>query len=176
MELPGDLFIDTAYKRLARWRARAMAEYLSTLRRDHLREVRLTLLVSAGEITDSLVDDDRNRGGARRDPRRRGARELRRRQGAGCPPASGRRPAEGVPGRHRRRRAEPDRVRRAQRRHRSDRGCRPAGAVMPDGIAHLHDVENLVAKLDEVFRLSKHIPEESNPLKRKAENDVVEID
>lgn len=56
MELPGDLFLDTACKRLARWRARAMSEYLSTLRRDHLREVRLTLLVSAGEIPDSLVE------------------------------------------------------------------------------------------------------------------------
>ena len=43
-------------------------------------------------------------------------------------------------------------------------------------IAHLSGVENLVGKLDEVFRSTKHIPEESNPLKRKAENDVVEID
>ena len=43
-------------------------------------------------------------------------------------------------------------------------------------IAHLHGVEHLVAKLDEVFRSTKHIPEDSNTLKRKAEDDVVEID
>ena len=43
-------------------------------------------------------------------------------------------------------------------------------------IAHLHGVENLVAKLDEVLRSPKHTPEDSNTLKRKAEDDVVEID
>ena len=43
-------------------------------------------------------------------------------------------------------------------------------------IAHLHGIENLVAKLDEVFRSSKHTPGDSNTLKRKAEDDVVEID
>jgi hypothetical protein len=59
--LPADLFSDTADKRLARWRARAVAEYPSTLRRDHPREVRLTLLAvlcwcRLTEITDSLVE------------------------------------------------------------------------------------------------------------------------
>ena len=59
--LPADLFTDTAEKRLARWRARAIAEYPSTLRRDHPREVRLTLLAvlcwcRLAEITDSLVE------------------------------------------------------------------------------------------------------------------------
>jgi hypothetical protein len=59
--LPADLFTDTADKRLARWRARAVAEYPSTLRRDHPREVRLTLLAvlcwcRQTEITDSLVE------------------------------------------------------------------------------------------------------------------------
>jgi hypothetical protein len=59
--LPADLFTDTADKRLARWRSRAVAEYPSTLRRDHPREVRLTLLAvlcwcRQTEITDSLVE------------------------------------------------------------------------------------------------------------------------
>lgn len=45
-------------------------------------------------------------------------------------------------------------------------------------IAHLNGVENLITKLDEVFRASKHVAEESNPRKRKAEAEaeVVEID
>lgn len=59
--LPEDLFTDTADKRLTTWRARAVAEYPSTLRRDHPRAVRLTLLAvlcwcRATEITDSLVE------------------------------------------------------------------------------------------------------------------------
>jgi TnpA family transposase len=59
--LPVGLFTDTADKRLARWRARAVAEYPSTLRRDHPREVRLTLLAvlcwcRQTEIADSLVE------------------------------------------------------------------------------------------------------------------------
>ena len=43
-------------------------------------------------------------------------------------------------------------------------------------IAYLNGVENLIAKLDEVFRASKHVAGESNPRKRKAEEEVVEID
>ncbi|TCO60753.1 DUF4158 domain-containing protein [Actinocrispum wychmicini] len=59
--LPTDLFTDIADKRLATWRARAVAEYPSTLRRDHPRLVRLPLLAvlcwcRLTEITDSLVD------------------------------------------------------------------------------------------------------------------------
>jgi len=42
--LPADLFGDIAEGRVAAWRARAAAEYPSTLRRDHPRSVRLTLL------------------------------------------------------------------------------------------------------------------------------------
>lgn len=42
--LPGDLFADVAEWRIARWRARAAAEFPSTLRRDHPPEVMLTLL------------------------------------------------------------------------------------------------------------------------------------
>lgn len=43
-------------------------------------------------------------------------------------------------------------------------------------IAHINGVEKLVAKLDEVFRTSKYVAGDSNPNKRKAEADVVEID
>jgi hypothetical protein len=59
--LPVDLLADIAEKRVAVWRARAANEYPSTLRRDHSRSVRLTLLAvlcwyRRVEITDSLVD------------------------------------------------------------------------------------------------------------------------
>jgi hypothetical protein len=59
--LPGDLFADVAEKRITRWRARAAAEYPSTLRRDHPPEVSLTLLAvlcwcRMTELTDSLVE------------------------------------------------------------------------------------------------------------------------
>ncbi|SCG16450.1 Transposase and inactivated derivatives, TnpA family [Micromonospora echinofusca] len=59
--LPAGLFADTAEKRVARWRARAAAEYPSTLRRDHPPEVSLTLLAvlcwcRQTEVTDSLVE------------------------------------------------------------------------------------------------------------------------
>ena len=50
------------------------------------------------------------------------ARAVRGRQGARGRPPPRRRPAQRVPGRHRRRRAQPDRVRRAQRRRRPDGG------------------------------------------------------
>lgn len=55
------LFVDVAEQRLARWRARALAEFPSTLRRDHRPEVSLTLLAvlcwcRLAELTDSLVD------------------------------------------------------------------------------------------------------------------------
>jgi hypothetical protein len=58
--LPAELFADVAEKRIARWRARAVAEYPSTLRRDHPPEVSLTLLTvlcwcRLTEVTDSLV-------------------------------------------------------------------------------------------------------------------------
>ena len=43
-------------------------------------------------------------------------------------------------------------------------------------IAHSSGVENLLTKLDEVFRTSKHVAGESNPRKRKAEDEIVEID
>ena len=46
--LPDGLFADVADKRIARWRARAIAEYSSTLRRDHPREVASTLLAVLG--------------------------------------------------------------------------------------------------------------------------------
>ena len=59
--LAESLFADVAERRLARWRARAVAEYPSTLRRDHSPKVRLTMLAvlcwcRQAEITDSLVD------------------------------------------------------------------------------------------------------------------------
>lgn len=59
--LPAGLFADVAEKRVARWRARAAAEYPSTLRRDHPAEVSLTLLAvlcwcRQTEVTDSLVE------------------------------------------------------------------------------------------------------------------------
>jgi TnpA family transposase len=59
--LPADLFVGVADERVARWRARASVEHPSTLRRDHPREVRLTLLAvlcwcRQPEITDSVVD------------------------------------------------------------------------------------------------------------------------
>ena len=43
-------------------------------------------------------------------------------------------------------------------------------------IADFEGVENLLARLDEVFTTSGYTPEKSNPNKRKAEGDVVEID
>ena len=43
-------------------------------------------------------------------------------------------------------------------------------------IADFEGVENLLARLDEVFSTSGYTPDESNPNKRKAEGDVVEID
>lgn len=57
--LPDDLFADAAERRISRWRARAAAEYPSTLRRDHPPAVMLTLLAvlcwcRATEITDAL--------------------------------------------------------------------------------------------------------------------------
>ncbi|MEV4498517.1 Tn3 family transposase [Micromonospora arborensis] len=59
--LPAGLFADVAEKRVFRWRARAAAEYPSTLRRDHPPEVSLTLLAvlcwcRQTEVTDSLVE------------------------------------------------------------------------------------------------------------------------
>lgn len=59
--LPDGLFTDVAEKRITRWRARAVAEYPSTLRRDHPLEVALTLLAvlcwrRLTELTDSLVE------------------------------------------------------------------------------------------------------------------------
>lgn len=59
--LPERLFADVAEKRIARWRARAAAEYPSTLRRDHGPEVALTLLAvlcwcRPADLTDSLVE------------------------------------------------------------------------------------------------------------------------
>jgi TnpA family transposase len=59
--LPEDLFADIAEARIARWRARAAAEYPSTLLRDHPPLVRITLLATLVwcrrfEITDSLID------------------------------------------------------------------------------------------------------------------------
>ncbi|KAL9133293.1 MAG: hypothetical protein Q9175_005525 [Cornicularia normoerica] len=43
-------------------------------------------------------------------------------------------------------------------------------------VADLKGVENLIARLDEIFSTSGHVPTESNPRKRKAEGHVVEID
>lgn len=43
-------------------------------------------------------------------------------------------------------------------------------------IADIKGVDDLVLKLDEVFRTRKHVAGESNPRKRKAEDDIVEID
>lgn len=43
-------------------------------------------------------------------------------------------------------------------------------------IAGINGVEDLIFKLDEVFRTSKHVAGESNLKKRKAEDNVVEID
>ena len=43
-------------------------------------------------------------------------------------------------------------------------------------IADFEGVENLIARMDEVFSTSGYTPEKSNPNKRKAEGDVVEID
>ncbi len=59
--LHADLFADVADARIERWRARAGAEFPSTLRRDHSPQVSLTLLTvlcwcRLTEITDSLVD------------------------------------------------------------------------------------------------------------------------
>jgi TnpA family transposase len=59
--LPADLLAGVGDERVARWRARAGGEYPSMLRRDHPREVRLTLLAvlcwcRQQEITDSVVD------------------------------------------------------------------------------------------------------------------------
>jgi Tn3 transposase DDE domain/Domain of unknown function (DUF4158) len=59
--LPADLLGAVADERVAKWRARAGGEHPSTLRRDHPREVRLTLLAvwcwcREREITDSVVD------------------------------------------------------------------------------------------------------------------------
>jgi hypothetical protein len=59
--LPDGLFADVAEKRITRWRAGAVAEYPSTLRRDHPRGVALTLLAvlcwcRLTELTDSLVE------------------------------------------------------------------------------------------------------------------------
>ncbi|MGH8917320.1 MAG: DUF4158 domain-containing protein, partial [Actinomycetes bacterium] len=59
--LPVDLFADVAEKRIAWWRSRAVAEYPSTLRRDHPPLVSLTLLAvlcwcRLTEVTDSLVE------------------------------------------------------------------------------------------------------------------------
>jgi hypothetical protein len=59
--LPADLLADIADKRVAAWRARAANEYPSTLRRDHHRRVRLTLLAvlcwcRQVELTDGLVE------------------------------------------------------------------------------------------------------------------------
>ena len=51
------------------------------------------------------------------------------------------------------------------------RGMKSGGIV-----ADLKGVETLIARLDEVFSTCGHTPEESNPNKRKAEGDVVEID
>lgn len=42
-------------------------------------------------------------------------------------------------------------------------------------IAHIGGVENLVVKLDQVFRMNKHAPGGPNAKKRKAEEEVVEI-
>lgn len=42
--------------------------------------------------------------------------------------------------------------------------------------ADIKGVEDLVLKLDEVLRTSKHVPAESNERKRKAEDEIVEID
>lgn len=61
MGLAESLFVDVAERRMARWRARAVAEYPSTLRRDHTLKVRVTMLAvlcwcRQAEITDSLVD------------------------------------------------------------------------------------------------------------------------
>lgn len=59
--LPAGLFTDVEEKRILRWRARAVAEYPSTLRRDHPAEVSLTLLAvlcwcRLTEVTDLLVE------------------------------------------------------------------------------------------------------------------------
>lgn len=43
-------------------------------------------------------------------------------------------------------------------------------------VAELKGVENLIARLDEIFSTTGHIPGDSNVKKRKAEGDVVEID
>lgn len=59
--VPPDLFTDVAERRIARWRARAAAQYPSTLTRDHTPPVMLTLLTvlcwcRLTEVTDSLVE------------------------------------------------------------------------------------------------------------------------
>jgi len=59
--LPPELFTDVADMRITRWRARATAEYPSTLHRDHQPPVVLTLLAvlcwcRLTEVTDSLVE------------------------------------------------------------------------------------------------------------------------
>lgn len=43
-------------------------------------------------------------------------------------------------------------------------------------VADQKGVENLIARLDEIFSTSRYTPSESNPKKRKADGDVVEID
>ncbi len=58
--LPSDLFADVAEARIAVWKARVLAEFPSTLRRDHTPEVAMTLLAvlcwcRLTEITDDLV-------------------------------------------------------------------------------------------------------------------------
>lgn len=58
--LPPDLFNDVPDKRIELWKSRALAEFPSTLRRDHTEEVALTMLAvlcwcRLTEITDSLV-------------------------------------------------------------------------------------------------------------------------
>ena len=43
-------------------------------------------------------------------------------------------------------------------------------------IAHIKGIGNLIVRLDEVFRTSKHVVGDSNPRKRKSEEVIVEID
>ena len=43
-------------------------------------------------------------------------------------------------------------------------------------IAHINGVENLIVKLDALFRRSRYVPSDLNPRKRKADDEVVELD
>ena len=57
-----------------------------------------------------------------------------------------------------------------------DKGNGWRGMTKGGIVANFEGIENLIARLDEIFSTSGHAPDKSNPNKRKAEGDVVEID